>query len=432
VSSPPGASSRDGTSASLLVRFLFVSTVLLSIVSWYTTYQGMALYLSPWFALLASFGIQSALVLVAWLTGTTSERKPLLIGAYIITAVVSVAFSYVSLYTWFSAKERPAIVQRQLYDTLMTSSGKTSEMLTAAITAAERHTLALNEITQAERSQGFAARTEDSDPYLTRIREAVAKEAQAGYREGAGQGVRFAAFERYTKLSKQSLDQLQQSRRALEDFRALLKPHDPSEQQIRQYRAVYDAIPWSEIESHLNKTSLAKPPVPSLSENLDRVSTGQEELLLAFTELIEAPTGRHIFSFLLAAFIDVIVFLLAFSAGPHFAGSPEQRWREAAAALDGAPHTQVFARDLLRKFEPDAEGKPRVSAWNLTPGEQQFLLTLAGKRRACLHQGFYLLDEQTHEQLMETVGTRKQLSLRVPPPAAPATAANAPSAPGMS
>jgi hypothetical protein len=135
---------------------LFLSTVLLSIVSWYTTYQGMALYLSPWFALLASFGIQSALVLVAWLTGTTSDRKPLLISAYIITALVSVAFSYVSLYTWFSAKERPAIVQRQLYDTILASSGKTSELLTSAISAAERHTLALSEITQAERSQGFA------------------------------------------------------------------------------------------------------------------------------------------------------------------------------------------------------------------------------------------------------------------------------------
>ena len=45
-----------------LVTSLFVASALLSVVSWYTTQQGMALYLSPWFSILASLGIQSALV----------------------------------------------------------------------------------------------------------------------------------------------------------------------------------------------------------------------------------------------------------------------------------------------------------------------------------------------------------------------------------
>ena len=61
-----------------LVACLFVSSVLLSVVSWYTTQQGMALYLSPWFSFLASLGVQSALVLVAWLVGVTESRRGLL------------------------------------------------------------------------------------------------------------------------------------------------------------------------------------------------------------------------------------------------------------------------------------------------------------------------------------------------------------------
>ena len=64
----------------LLVASLFVSSVLLSVVSWYTTQQGMALYLSPWFSLLASLGVQSALVLVAWLVGVTESRRGLLVA----------------------------------------------------------------------------------------------------------------------------------------------------------------------------------------------------------------------------------------------------------------------------------------------------------------------------------------------------------------
>ena len=91
-----------------LVVSLFLSSCLLSVVSWYTTQQGMALYLSPWFSLLASLGVQSALVMVAWLIGVTRSGRALLTAVYAITAVVSIGFSYVSLHTWFAARERPA------------------------------------------------------------------------------------------------------------------------------------------------------------------------------------------------------------------------------------------------------------------------------------------------------------------------------------
>src|ERR1700734_4394213 len=92
-----------------MVQALFVASCLLSIVSWYTTFEGMRLYLSVWFSVLASIGLQTALVLVAWLIGFSSSagsnasatrhmgRRALLIGVYIVTAVVSIAFSYTSL-----------------------------------------------------------------------------------------------------------------------------------------------------------------------------------------------------------------------------------------------------------------------------------------------------------------------------------------------
>jgi hypothetical protein len=56
----PGSSSAQSGVSRSMVKGLFVSSCLLSIVSWYTTQQGMALYLSPWFALLASRGLMHA------------------------------------------------------------------------------------------------------------------------------------------------------------------------------------------------------------------------------------------------------------------------------------------------------------------------------------------------------------------------------------
>ena len=122
-----------------MVKALFVASCLLSIVSWYTTQQGMALYLAPWFALLASLGVQSALVLVAWLIGLTRAKRALLIAVYAITALVSISFSYACLYTWFSARERPATIERKLYEALNTSSGQAQELLANAISEGQKH-----------------------------------------------------------------------------------------------------------------------------------------------------------------------------------------------------------------------------------------------------------------------------------------------------
>src|SRR5512135_949518 len=162
-----------------LVVSLFLSSCLLSVVSWYTTQQGMALYLSPWFSFLASLGVQSALVMVAWLIGVTRSGRAVLVAVYAITATVSIAFSYVSLHTWFAARERPATIERRLYDELNAAAGRTEELLAGAVAEGQKHVAALDEMTAAEKAHGYISRATDADPYLARVREAVAREASS-------------------------------------------------------------------------------------------------------------------------------------------------------------------------------------------------------------------------------------------------------------
>ena len=395
-----------------IVTGLFIASCLLSIVSWYTTEQGMALYLSGWFALLASLGVQVSLVLVAWLIGFTKTRRALLIAVYVITAVVSISFSYVSLFTWFSARERPVAIERKLYDTLTDATGKTEAILNAAIAEQQKHVLALREMTGAEKEHGYISKAQDADPYLAKIREAVAREAQtysSAYREGSGEGLRYTAFDRYGKLAQQSLDRLQTSGQALAAFQAGLKPGETSEKQLSAFRLAYDAVPWNDAEQALDGAAVERPVAPHYEDFVDKTSGGQEDLMVAFRELITAPTGRHIFAFTLATFIDVIVFLLAFASGPFFFGGPEQRWVAAGAALD-ALDDQVFVRDFLGKLTPSSRGMARVEAAVLTPGEQQLCLLLAAKGLAALAEEdgrrVYLLDQSIHEQLFEALASR--------------------------
>ena len=392
-----------------MISGLFVASCLLSIVSWYTTMAGMELYLSQWFALLASLGIQAALVLVAWLIGFTRSGRGLLIAAYVMTASVSIAFSYASLYTWFAAKERPALVQRQLYDTLNAGAQKAEEQISAAATEARRHVLALEEMTTAEKTHGFISRSQDADPYLAKVREAVAREASGAggaYREGTGEGVRYSAFDRYTRLASESVRQLDAGLIRVRAFRAQSKPLEPTEKQLRAFHEAVDGAPWNEVSEALHQGKVDKPEAPAYADSVDKTVSGQEDLLLAFTELVRAPTPRHVFSFVLAAFIDVIVFLLAFASGPYFFGAPEQQWLRAGARIEGMDDP-AFLAGLLRKVTAGPEGTARLDAASLSSGELQFCLMLTAKRQATAVNNptgiAYIIEPSAFESLMETM-----------------------------
>jgi hypothetical protein len=395
-----------------IVAGLFISSCLLSIVSWYTTQQGMALYLSPWFSLLASLGVQSALVLVAWLIGFTRTKRALLIVVYAITAAISISFSYVSLYTWFSSRERPATVERKLYDVLNENADNVEQLLVTGVAEGQKHVLALDEMTTAEKEHGYISRAQDSDPYLASIREAVAREAQtySGHApEGVGAGVRYTAFDRYAKLARQSVERMQESQRSLAQFRSLLKPLDPTDKQLREYRQVYDAVPWKDVEQATHQARLERPAVPNYADFVDRTVSSQEDLLTAFKEMFTAPTGRHVLALALATFIDLTVFLLAYASGPFFFGSAEQRWFAAGAALE-ALDNQIFIRDFLRKLTPGARGIARVDSAALSPGEQQLCLALTASGRAVAAEEngstYYLLDPEIHESLLDSIASQ--------------------------
>jgi hypothetical protein len=400
-----------------MVKALFIASCLLSFVSWYTTFEGMSLYLSAWFSALASIGLQTALVLVAWLIGFSSSgkelgRRPMLVGLYVVTAIVSIAFSYTSLYTWFSARERPATIERRLYDALNDSAGQVQITLTSAINEQQKHVLALEEMTVAEKTHGHISRAQDTDPYLAGMRAAVAREAQTyaeDYKEGSGEGIRYSAFDRYTKLAQQSLSEMQRSQQQIAAYVANTKPLDPSERQLQSYRQLYDSVPWNEIEPALHAGRIERPSIPAYSDFVDRTVSGQEDLLVAFQELFTAPTTRHALALALATFIDVVVFLLAFASGPYFFGTAEHRWISAGAALEGLDQ-QIFARDFLRKLTPGPRGMARADIAVLTPGEQQLCLLLTAKKLAVMVEEdgkkYCLLEPGMHEQLLESLASQ--------------------------
>jgi hypothetical protein len=179
-------------------------------------------------------------------------------------------------------------------------------------------------------------------------------------------------------------------------------------------------VPWDDAERALHSGRLEHSTAPAYADFVDHTVTGQEDLMLAFNELFAAPTSRHAFALALAAFIDIIVFLVAFASGPYFAAASERQWIAAAAAVDGVD-PQVFVRGFLTKLTAGMRGMARVDAGALTPGEQQLCLLLSARQMASLmgesadgESGgprFYLIDAGIHERLLELL-VRPGLALR--------------------
>ena len=134
-------------------------------------------------------------------------RRSLLIGVYVVTALISISFSYTSLYTWFSARERPAMIERRLYDTLNVRRRDAETFDRSHRRAAEARA----------RAPGDDGRREDARSHFARAGcrcipgtcgrpwRGKRRPTRRNYKEGSGEGVRYSAFDRYTKLAEQSL-----------------------------------------------------------------------------------------------------------------------------------------------------------------------------------------------------------------------------------
>jgi hypothetical protein len=257
----------------------------------------------------------------------------------------------------------------------------------------------------AEKSHGHISRAHDTDAYLDEIRTAVAKEGTA-MREGSGEGVRYTAFDRHARLTAQTVSGLERSLDAVRLARNDLKPAMPVEEQLRRFRQAYDSVPWPGVEQLLRRQGIERPALPGYTQYAEQPGSSQEGLMRSFEELFTAPSSRNVFSFALAAFIDVIVFLLAFATGPYLHGEPEQKWVAAAAVLDSSEQ-QVFVRGLLRKMRPGRQGMPRVDEGNLSAGERQLCLLLVSRGQAisASEEGnsYFLIDAQTHQRMAESI-----------------------------
>ena len=179
-----------------------------------------------------------------------------------------------------------------LYDELDAAAGRSQELLTAAIAEGQKHVLALEEMTAAEKAHGYISRAAGPGP-VPRARPrgggARGRELRRRLPRGPGPGP--------------ALHGLRPARRARPaDGRAPPGvaagargvPRGPQAARLDRgsscaaFRQVFDGVPWSDVRETLH-AEVEVPAVPAYSDFVDRAASGQEDLVIAFTELFTGP-----------------------------------------------------------------------------------------------------------------------------------------------
>ena len=250
-------------------------------------------------------------------------------------------------------------MERKLYDELNNSLDKTQQLMAAA-RLKRRSTCWRWKKWRGEKSVGFISRAQDADPIFTRGARRRG-DGSADLFEGVPgrrrPGLRYDAFERYTKLAGQSAGS--SASRAKVDRRISRSIEAPRSQRrisCAPFARLYDGMPWSDVTAALHDAKIEKPQVPAYADFVDRTVTGQEDLLIAFQELFTAPTARHVFSFALAAFIEHYRVPGRLRVRPVLFRFERTRLdRRIGRARDGLDE-QVFVRGFLHKLTPTVRG----------------------------------------------------------------------------
>ena len=125
---------------------------------------------------------------------------------------------------------------------------------------------------------------------------------------------------------------------------------------------------------------------------------------------LSTPTSRHVLAFTLAAFIDLIVFLLAYASGPFFFGAPGRALGEGGRRARRGGRAGLRPRPAAQGLG-ERSGLAHVEAAALSHGERQLVLLLASRGLATPveEEGrrFHLLDASVHRTLAESLSERR-------------------------
>jgi hypothetical protein len=235
---------------------IYIGTLLISVVSFFTTYLGLTIIVTDWLALLGSLGLQLAMLGIAWnIMHIKGSRFPYVV-VFAVAACFSIFFSYANFNSNLKASTRAL---RARADHAAASRPVMRQYAARAKEALFRggyQVGRIGDLLEMEAREGWATRIDEGsrDEYVQEVIEGARRTVASwrehqgtDYRQGSGEGIIVGYLESWLDNTRQNLDVVAAYARSADSIALVFAADMPvSEQQALVNRAVVD-FPAAEV-----------------------------------------------------------------------------------------------------------------------------------------------------------------------------------------
>lgn len=342
------------TTSRVATMLIYAGTFLVSVLSFFTTYMGLAIFLDNWLALIGSLGLQAALLGIAWNLMHMKKNRISYTAVFGMVAVFSMFFSYVNFNTRLKGELRTDEARANYADAARPVLRHHALQAKKAVAQGEYQVQRLKSLLEMEEVRGWATVIDEGseDPFLQSVIDGARRtveswQANQGsrYRQGSGRGIILDYLRNWQKQIKGHLSAMETYTRSLDSVALLLGSDLPVKTQYDMVNFASVNFPLSEFRMMLStEPTLAEPPFTS--DYVERPTNGQQALSLVIADLgsIDRLTG---FSLLFAFVIDMMVLVMAL-CGSRAAGGLDMIY--ARVAEDASQRLKELKTDNPEAF----------------------------------------------------------------------------------
>lgn len=370
---------------------IYFGTFLVSVLSFFTTYLGLTIFLDQWLAIIGSLGLQTAMLGIAWNLMRVRKNRLSYVFVFCTVAAFSMFFSYANFNNRLKGELRVQEARLAYADAARPVLRGYSGLVKKAVNHGEYQVERLNALLAMEESKGWATVIDEgsNDPLLQSVIEGARRTVEswnrnqgAEYQQGSGRGIILDYLRNWETKVGNNLSTMESYTRALDSISLRLGSDVPVAAQYDMVNWAMVNFPQSEYRTTLTvEPNLSEPPFTSAFVEIP--ANGQQALNLVIGDLAH-PDRLTTFSIVFAVVIDLMILIMA------LCGS------RAAGGLD----------DIFTKFEHDASQRLKKMS---TDDPREFTETMRQNIEWLRQAGEY--SKNLEETLKEFQNTRERITL---------------------
>lgn len=297
---------------------IYVGTFMISLLSFFTTYLGLSIFLEQPLALLGSLGLQTAMLGIAWNLMRLKENRVAYVVVFSVAAIFSIFFSYVNFNSSLKgntraqvARESYAIDSRPILREYATESRE-------ALSKGEYQSRRLADLLEMERANGWATVVDEgsNDQFIQSVIDGARRTVASwndrqgtSYHQGSGQGIIVNYLTTWNDQVTRNLATLEKYVQTVDSLSLLLGSDLPVKEQFDLINYASVTFPLGEYKTIT--AGRADLPEPLFIANYVEAPVNRQQAMMLVIDDLHPMDRLTFFSLLFAVVIDMIVLVMA-------------------------------------------------------------------------------------------------------------------------